>query len=199
MNKTILEAGIGLCDIDCIILVGGATRMHLIQKNIIEEINLKCFNNKNQPKILSFLNPDEVVVHGAAIYAASFNKENSLNAIKHNFIDAISFDLGIEVGYGLCEVIIPRNSPIPISAKQVFSTQVDNQPTVRISICQGNSNKFSENAFLAEFKLVNLPLLPAGQVKIEVSFNIDVDGILSVVTKSSDVREAYSLKILKNI
>jgi molecular chaperone HscA len=90
---------------------------------------------------------------------------------------------GIEVSGDSVEVLIEKNSPVPISKTQVFTTQIDNQKQMRIAVCQGESKKFSENILLGKFSLTNLPDGPAHSLQVEVTFSIDVDGVLSITAK----------------
>jgi molecular chaperone HscA len=214
MKKTLNEIDLSFEKLNGIILVGGSSRLRLIKIKINEILNSKGVRDK--VKILDFLNPDEIVVSGAALYALNLNpilqnfdfdddehdssdenkNEESFLSWRKNFkqyfVDAISQNLGIEVGTGVCEVLIPKNSPVPITAKQIFSTQIDGQKIVRISICQGGSSIFNENTFLGEFFLENLESdLRAGEIKIEVSFSIDCDGILAVFAKILNKDNAF--------
>jgi molecular chaperone HscA len=191
--KTLKDIDLSFNKLSGIILVGGSSRLKLIKsklQKIIQDNGLL----EDELKILDFFNPDEVVAAGAGLYSLNLNpvlgddedseiQDSWKKNFKQYFIDAISQNLGIEIGNGLCEFLIPKNSPIPITTRQVFSNQIDNQKVMRISICQGESKFFKENIFLGEFFLENLPSAGAGELQIEISFSIDCDGILSVFAK----------------
>lgn len=165
--------------IDTIILVGGSTRLEFIK-----DILLKTY------KILDNYNPDEVVAVGAAIHAKTlFNKDKN-----HLLIDALGISLGLEIAGGGVEKFILKNSPIPISKTQVFTTQIDNQKQLRLSVCQGESNRFEENVLLGQFSLAELPDSPAGKLIIEVTFSVDADGILSVKANELSSQKAICVE-----
>ncbi len=216
ISKTIEDAKIDISSIDSVILVGGSSRLKIIKNKIIDFFRL---HNKDI-KILDFLNPDEIVASGAALYALNLNPvineiENDKDEkyqfsefiswrkkFKQYFIDAISQNLGIEVGDGICEFMVLKNTPIPITVKEIFSNQIENQNSMRISICQGESKIFTENTFLGEFFIENLPNAKMGELKIEISFHIDQEGIVLVFAKllnNQDEKtknfESYFLKI----
>ena len=198
LKSAIERSEIKIEQIGAVILAGGSSRLDAVRKGIK---NFFAKNNIANIKIFNGLNPDEIVAQGAAIHAYHLTHKNDQSII---FIDANSMHLGIEVAGGEAEVLIESGAPIPIARKSVFTTGVDNQENMRISICQGMSNKFSENSFLGEFVLKNLTSKKAGELKIEISFNIDADGILSVYARElhnhsndDDKAEVYSL-MLKN-
>jgi molecular chaperone HscA len=171
-------------DVDGLILVGGSTRLSMISRILKEKFSLKkslscdlpCFQNDFERKILCELNPDEVVAFGASIHAFELINKNK----NHVLLDAISMSIGLEIGNNNVEKLILKNSHIPISKKQVFTTQIDNQKALKIAICQGESEKFDENIFLGKFTLNDLPEARAGFLEIEIVFSIDADGILSI-------------------
>jgi molecular chaperone HscA len=171
-------------DIDGVILVGGSTRLPLIINILKKKLNLKksllcdrpCSQNDFERKILCELNPDEVVAFGATIHSFELINKNK----NHVLIDAISMSIGLEIGNDCVEKLILKNSPIPISKKQIFTTQIDNQKSIKIAICQGENEKFSENIFLGKFIFDGLPEEKAGFLEIEINFSIDADGILSI-------------------
>ncbi len=167
-DKCLLDAEVSINDLKEIILVGGSTRIPLIKKLI---------SNKYK-KPLDTINPDEIVAHGAALQAEALTVgSNSL------LLDVTPLSLGIEVANGLVEHIIARNTPIPVARKQSFTTQKDNQTGFKIHILQGEGEKISECRSLAHFELKNIPPLPAGQARLEINFQIDADGLLSVSAK----------------
>jgi molecular chaperone HscA len=161
--------------IDTLILVGGSTRLQFIQDAL-----------SKQYKILNQYNPDEIVVIGAGLHAKTLSDENK----NHILLDAVGMSFGLEIAGGGVEKFIERNSPIPISKTQVFTTQVDNQKSIRISICQGESEKFDENILLGQFSLRDLPEAQAGTMQIEVTFLVDADGILTVKATEKETKKA---------
>ncbi len=177
VNKTIdscrnalKDAGLKVSDIETIVMVGGSTRVPLIKASV---------SNFFGKEVNDTVNPDEVVAVGAAIQAdilAGNNKEFLL-------LDITPLSLGIETAGGLMDVLIPRNAKIPSKAARQYTTQVDGQGGMRISVFQGERDMVKDNRKLAEFNLTNIPGMPAGLPKVEVSFLINADGILTVAAK----------------
>lgn len=164
------DAGLTNNDINEIIMVGGSTRVPFVNQQVAAFFK-KPLNNQ--------LNPDEVVALGAAIQAdilAGNNKEILL-------LDVTPLSLGIETAGGLMDVLIPRNGKIPTKASRQYTTQIDGQSSMRISIYQGERDLVKDNRKLAEFNLTNIPGMPAGLPKVEVGFLINADGILTVSAK----------------
>lgn len=161
------DAGLKQSDIDAVVMVGGSTRVPMVKKLVAEYFG-KPVNDA--------VNPDEVVALGAAIQAdilAGNNKDVLL-------LDITPLSLGIETAGGLMDVLIPRNAKIPSKASRQYTTQVDGQASMRISVFQGERDLVKDNRKLAEFNLVNIPGMPAGMPKVEISFLINADGILTV-------------------
>lgn len=164
------DAGLKQSDIDAVVMVGGSTRVPMVKKLVAEYFG-KPVNDA--------VNPDEVVALGAAIQAdilAGNNKDVLL-------LDITPLSLGIETAGGLMDVLIPRNAKIPSKASRQYTTQVDGQASMRISVFQGERDLVKDNRKLAEFNLVNIPGMPAGMPKVEISFLINADGILTVSAK----------------
>lgn len=177
INKTIKSCQLALKDsglnhqeIDEIILVGGSSRLSLVKRKLIDNF---------QRPINDFLNPDEVVALGAAIQAEILqgNRNDWL------LLDVNPLSLGIETLGGLMDTIIPRNSKIPIQLARNYTTSVDGQKNLKITIYQGERDLVQDNIKLGEFILTNIPPMPAGLPKIEIKFNLNADGILSVSAK----------------
>ena len=169
--------------IDAIVMVGGSTRIPMVKEQV------SAFFGK---PVNDSVNPDEVVALGAAIQAdilAGNNKEVLL-------LDITPLSLGIETMGGLMDVLIPRNSKIPSKAARQYTTQKDGQGSMRISVYQGERDLVEHNRKLAEFNLTNIPGMPAGMPKIEVSFLINADGILVVTAKElrSGVEQSIEVK-----
>jgi molecular chaperone HscA len=169
-QQALKDAGLEKEEINEIVMVGGSTRVPFVNQQVAAFFN-KPLNNQ--------LNPDEVVALGAAIQAdilAGNNKEVLL-------LDVTPLSLGIETAGGLMDVLIPRNGKIPTKAARQYTTQVDGQSSMRISIYQGERDLVKDNRKLAEFNLTNIPGMPAGLPKVEVGFLINADGILTVSAK----------------
>lgn len=169
-NKAIKDAKIKKEDIDEVLLVGGMTRMPAVMRKVKEIFGKEP--NKG-------VNPDEVVGIGAAIQAGVLGGE--VHDI--TLLDVTPLSLGVETLGGVMTKIIERNTTIPVEKKQVFSTAADNQPAVDINILQGEREMASDNKTLGKFILDGIPPAPRGVPQIEVTFNIDANGILNVTAQ----------------
>src|SRR5436853_900412 len=162
------DAGLAAKAIDEVVLVGGSTRVPMVQR-LVKDL----FKGKEPNKTV---NPDEVVAIGAAIQGAIATGE-----VKDILVlDATPLSLGVETLGGVMTALIPRNTTIPTSKKEVFSTAADNQTAVTINVLQGEREFARDNRLLGTFNLTDIPPAPRGMPQIEVTFNIDVNGILSV-------------------
>lgn len=177
------DAGLKPSQITDAILVGGSTRVPLVRK-LVQEIF--------QREPICTLNPDEVVAIGAAVQANILSGQISGMLL----LDVIPLTLGIETMGGVVGKIIHRNSTIPISASETFTTYVDGQTSVDIHILQGERELVKDNRSLSRFQLKGLPPLPAGIPKIEVEFIIDANGILNV--KATELRTATTASVCVN-
>lgn len=182
-KKAVTDASIELSEIDTIVMVGGSTRIPFV-KNAVSSYFGKVVNDS--------INPDEVVALGAAIQAdilAGNNKDFLL-------LDITPLSLGLETMGGLMDVLIPRNSKIPTKVGRQYTTQKDGQSSMRISVFQGERDLVKDNRKLAEFNLTGIPGMPAGLPKVEVSFLINADGILTVSAKElrSGVEQSIEVK-----
>ncbi|NPB07021.1 MAG: molecular chaperone DnaK [Aquificae bacterium] len=169
-------------DIDDVVLVGGSTRIPLVQRRIKE------FFGKEPHK---GLNPDEVVAMGAAIQAGVLSGEVKEIVL----VDVTPLSLGVETYGGVMTVLIPRNTPIPVRKCEVFTTAHDNQTEVEIHVLQGERPLAKDNKSLAKFYLTGIPPAPRGVPKIEVCFDIDVDGILHVTAKDLATGKEQSVRV----
>lgn len=163
------DAGIDVGDVDEVILVGGQTRMPAIRDAITQ-----AFGREPSRSV----HPEEVVAMGAAVHAASFGSDAELPPAI--LIDVTPFDLGIDVAGDMFQSIIGRNSTIPTSDSRIFATAKANQSTVKITVRQGSSRLASENEFLGEFAMSGLTPAPRMETKVEVTFQIDTNGMLRV-------------------
>ncbi|MHA1873634.1 MAG: molecular chaperone DnaK, partial [Candidatus Heimdallarchaeaceae archaeon] len=169
-------------DLDKIILVGGATRMPMIQKMVKE-----LFGKEPHKGI----NPDEVVALGAAVQAGVLAGE-----VKDILLlDVTPLTLGVETLGGVMTPLIERNTTIPVTKKKVFTTAVDGQPSVEIHVLQGERTMAKDNITLGRFQLVGIPPAPRGVPQIEVSFEIDANGILKVSAKDLGTGKEQSITI----
>ncbi|OAV07875.1 molecular chaperone DnaK [Moraxella catarrhalis] len=181
--KTALEdAGLSASDIDDVILVGGQTRMPLVQQKVQE------FFGKEPRKDV---NPDEAVAMGAAIQGAvlSGDKKDVL------LLDVTPLTLGIETMGGVMTPIIEKNTMIPTKKSQVFSTATDNQPAVSIQVYQGERKIANQNKLLGNFDLTDIPPAPRGVPQIEVTFDINADGIMNISAKDKGTGKSQSIQI----
>ncbi len=165
-ERALLDAKLSIVDVKGIVLVGGSTRVPLVRQKI------KDFFGKEP---LTNVNPDEVVAVGAALQAHGLT-QGSDNLL----LDVIPLSLGLEMMGGLVEKVIHRNTPIPVSATQEFTTYQDNQTGLLIHVCQGEREMIQHNRSLAKFELKGIPPLPAGIARVKVTFTVDADGLLTV-------------------
>ena len=185
VRDALKDAKLTAKDIDKVILVGGSTRIPKVQEIVEKELG------KTPSKEV---NPDEVVAMGAAIQGGVL--AGDVGGIV--LLDVTPLSLGIETLGGVCTVLIPRNTTIPTSQSQVFSTAADNQPAVDIHILQGERPMAADNKTLGNFQLTNIPLAPRGVPQIEVTFDIDNNGIVNVKAKDLGTNKEQSITITSN-
>ena len=180
--QALKDAGLKTSDIDEIILVGGTTRIPALQLKV-EELFGKEVNKS--------VNPDEVVALGAAIQGGIIG--GSVKDVL--LLDVTPLSLGIETLGGVTSKLIERNTTIPVKKSQVFSTAADNQPGVNVHVVQGEREMAGDNKSLGQFELTGIDPAPRGVPKIEVSFDIDANGILNVSAKDQKTNKEKSIKI----
>ncbi|MDL2341696.1 MAG: molecular chaperone DnaK [Patescibacteria group bacterium] len=181
-EKALKDAGLKASDIDAVVLVGGMTRMPAVQEKV------KAIFGKDPMK---GVNPDEVVAVGAAIQGGVLQGD-----VKDVLLlDVTPLSLGIETMGGVMTKLIERNSTIPTSKSEVFSTAADNQPQVEIHVGQGERDMIDGNKSLGRFVLDGIPSAPRGVPQIEVTFNIDANGILNVTAKDKGTGKEQSITI----
>jgi molecular chaperone DnaK len=182
VKKALADAKLSASDINEVVLVGGMTRMPLVLSTVE-----KFFGKK--PNIT--VNPDEVVAMGAAIQGGVL--EGSVKDVL--LLDVTPLTFGIETMGGVRTPLIDRNTTVPVSRSQVFSTAADNQPSVEIHVLQGEREMANDNKSLGRFILDGIPQAPRGVPQIEVSFDIDASGILSVTAKDKATNKTQSIRI----
>ena len=182
VRQALKDAGITTSDINQVLLVGGSTRIPCVQELVRKELGKEP--NRS-------INPDEVVAMGAAIQGGVLAGD-----VKDVLLlDVTPLSLGIETLGGVSTVLIPRNTTIPTSKSQVFSTAADNQPAVDIHVLQGERSMAADNKTLGRFQLSGIPLAPRGVPQIEVKFDIDANGIVHVSAKDLGTGKVQTITI----
>jgi L1 cell adhesion molecule like protein len=187
VEQVLKDAKMSKAQIHDVVLVGGSTRIPKIQQMLTD-----FFNGKEPSRSI---NPDEAVAYGAAVQAAVLTDNNSSKTAGMVLLDCTPLSLGLETSGEVMTTIVPKGTTIPASKKQVFSTYADNQPAVTIQIFEGERARTKDNNKLGEFTLGSLPPMPRGVPQIEVTFDIDANGMLNVsaVEKSTGKSEKVTI------
>ncbi|HVW89512.1 MAG TPA: Hsp70 family protein, partial [Gaiellaceae bacterium] len=181
-KQALSDAGLSASDIDHVVLVGGMTRMPAVQAKVKDVVGKEPHKG---------VNPDEVVAVGAAIQGGVLKGE-----VKDVLLlDVTPLSLGIETKGGVMTRLIERNTTIPTRKSEVFSTAEDNQPSVLVHVLQGESEMATYNKTLGKFELVGIPPAPRGTPQIEVSFDIDANGIINVSAKDNATGNEQQIRI----
>ena len=186
MRQTLEDAGLTREDIEDVVLVGGMTRMPLVERSVAEFLGREPSKG---------VHPDEVVAIGAAIQGAALLDDEGPTANRVVLLDVTPQTLGMMVAGGLMEPLIPKDTTVPTARGKTFTTSRDNQTAVKILVMQGESDQADQNELLGEFILTGLRRAPAGVVEIEVTFEINADGIVSVHAKDLETGKEQSITV----
>lgn len=187
VEKALRDAKLDKRSVDEVVLVGGSTRIPKIQQLLSEFFNGKELNKS--------INPDECVAYGAAVQAAVISGAKDEKLDKLILVDVTPLSLGVETAGGQMTVLIPRNTTIPTKKSQLFSTASDGQTACEIKVYEGERARTRDNNLLGTFMLTNIPPLPRGMPKIEITYDIDSNGILTVSSKEQSSGKEHKITV----
>ncbi|KYH12410.1 Hsp70 family protein [Neorickettsia sp. 179522] len=184
VKRALRASNLSVEDIDGLLLVGGSTRVPMIKSRVSAFFG--------EEKVVTGVNPETIVACGAALMGSFLNNKNPKRVL---LLDVLPLSLGIETLDGTMEKIIMKDTPIPVTQSQVLTNAVDNQTSFKIRVLQGEREFACDNRYLAEFTLNNLPPLPMGKARIEITFGINEDGILKVSATELFTGKAQTIEI----
>lgn len=187
VRKVLADASVSPHEVDDIVLVGGSSRIPRVQQLVQQFFNGKELNRS--------INPDEAVAYGAAVQAHILTHGKSAKTEGLLLIDVTPLSLGVETAGGVMSVLIPRNSSMPVSKSQTFSNNADNQRSVEIKVYEGERPLVSQCQCLGTFTLTDIPPMPRGKVRINVTFDVNTDGILVVSAEEESAGKKHAITI----